>query len=251
MSNFYEVLKQPVMTEPTETERKIKNNLIAFSFISVFLHYGGLSISSESTILGLRFDGLTQDKIYLCFFMLVAYSTIHYMWYVRDGLLNWKLRLTAIQEIKATSPSMAPLHSIDELDDKRNNTLYHWWAYQYKAFSNKRILNDALLDSIGSLEEIVSKDINLGFVDNVDLLHHEMLAVINTSNELSKKTEELFKLLNSSMFNHVLLNFNSSFRNFLISQNLRWLIFECIIPFGLSALSLYCLLPTVFQYLFR
>ncbi|MCF7742723.1 hypothetical protein [Aeromonas veronii] len=249
MSNFYEVLKQPVMAEPTETERKIKNNLIAFSFISVFLHYGGLSISGESTILGLRFDGLTQDKIYLCFFMLVGYSTIHYMWYVRDGFLNWKLRLTAIQEIKAPSPSMTPFDSIDELDDKRNNTLYHWWAYQYKAFSNRRILNDALLNSIGSLEDIVSNDINLGFVDNVDFLRHELLAVINTGDDLIKKTEEIYKLLNSPMFNNVLPNFNSSFRNFLISQNLRWLVFECVIPFGLSALSLYCLFPTVFQYL--
>ncbi|MFQ1763031.1 hypothetical protein ACK366_09005 [Aeromonas veronii] len=247
MSDKYEVLKQPVMTELTETERKIKNNLIAFSFIAIFMHYGRLSISPESTMLGLRFDGLSQDKIYLCFFMLVAYSSIHYFWCVKDAFKNWKLRLTTIMEIEPGD--WGSLYHVQRLDDKRNNTIYHWWAFQYKTFTDKLFLNDSLVASIKELEESISHDINLGFVENVNMLCSRLDSASSAAGKASRDTEELIKLLTDTPFKDVLPNFNSSFRSFLISQNLRWLVFECIIPFGLAGLSLYCLFPKVFQYL--
>lgn len=241
-----DVLASPVMNEQTETERKIKNNLIAFSFISIFLYYGGLTISSESTILGLRFDGLTQDKIHLGFFVLVLYSLMHYLWYIRDGFTNWRLRLTAVKEMK--SGTWGSLYSVPELDDKRNNTLYNWWVWHEKTFTDRLFVNDALIACIKDIEDVyLSRKVDLGYVENVDMLCSHLSSASAAFNNSCSDTTELVKLLTNTPFSDALPNFNSSFRSFLISQNLRWLIFECCIPFGLAALSLFSLFPTVLK----
>ncbi|MGK8177365.1 hypothetical protein ACRS1R_20120 [Aeromonas dhakensis] len=234
-----EVLSAPVMQEQTDTERKLKNNLIAFSVISIFMYYGDLSISSESTFLGLKFSGLDQQKIYIGLFVFIVYAAIHYIWYVQDSIVNWRLRCTAISELRPIRYN-SPAGSF-ELKDKKNNTLYHWWNYTKLYIDEQYIIDEALIKTIEALE---NKALGESYDDHVS-----MLAILNDAKksvaESQKAIKELSETLISEPFSLALPRFNKAFSYFLVSQNIRWMVFECIVPFGLAVLALSLLFNSV------
>ncbi|MFE8709635.1 hypothetical protein [Aeromonas allosaccharophila] len=235
-----EVLSTPVMPEQTETERKLKNNLIVFSVISLFMCLGGLSISDKSRFLGLVFDGLTQYKIYIALFGFILYAAFHYLWYIKDSISGWRLRCTAISEIRPLRYSSNLENT--ELEDKRNNTLYHWWNYTKKYIPSEHLINEALIETITTLEKKISNEPLAADVPQlISKLEETKELLVHSRVSLSKLNEVLL----SDPFQIALPRFNSSFRHFLVSQNIRWVIFELIVPFGLAVLSIYFLVDRI------
>lgn len=238
-----EILSLPVMQEQTDTERKLKNNLIAFSVIAIFMYYGDLSISSDSTFLGVKFSGLNQNKIYIGLFIFIVYAAIHYLWYVQDAFLNWRLRCTAISELRPIRYSSAA--GSVELKDKKNNTLYHWWNYTKKYINEKYIIDEALIKTIEALEHHALSN---HFDEHLSI--QNLLNETKTNIDESKKAiEELSDILSKDPFTLALPRFNNAFSYFLVSQNIRWMIFECIVPFGLAGLALALLSENVWIFL--
>lgn len=230
------VLSVPVMPEQTDTERKLKNNLIIFSVISLFMIYGDLSISSDSRFMGLRFDGLNQNKIYAASFVFIFYAAVHYFWYIKDSFTGWRLRCTAISELRPARWG-SPLGE-KNLEDKNNNTLYHWWNYTKKYIDDRFIINDILVNSIEKLETKINDD---KIVVEGILFQDGFQSTIDAINSSAESLEKLRDTLSTEPFTVALPRFNNSFRHFLISQNIRWVLFECIVPFGLALLAM-CLL---------
>ncbi len=235
MSNDIDkVLSEPIMPELSDTERRIKNNLIAFSVVAIFMSYWGLSISDDSSILGLKFKGLDQHKIYIGLVCFIVYCGVHYLWHVHDIFIEWRLRLTAISESRPLRFNGRIENS--DLENKRNNTLYHWWNYTKKYAANRESLNESLEASVTVIEKEIDRYKSDRPVDP------DFYEAISSMLELtrSSRTEigELNRMLNSPPFTEALPKFNDAFRYFLKSQNLRWVFFECIIPFGLAMVAI-------------
>ncbi len=224
------VLSEPLMPELSDTERRVKNNLIAFSVVAIFMCSWGLSISDDSSILGLKFNGLDQHKIYIALGLFIVYSGIHYSWHVHDIFVEWRLRWTAISELR--TPRFSGTFFNSDLKNKRNNTLYHWWNDTKRYVTDRDKINDALINTIEALE--------------VQINNNEFNSLINAQlkGELSKLTglikpshddiKELIRVLNLPPFTEALPKFNDAFRYFLKSQNIRWIIFDFLVPFGFA-----------------
>ena len=66
------VLKEPVFCTFDEATNKVKNHLLLFSVISIFMVLGGLHIQQDSSILGLKFSGLNDFIVYFGLFVFVG-----------------------------------------------------------------------------------------------------------------------------------------------------------------------------------
>lgn len=230
------VLSVPIMPEQTDTERKLKNNLIIFSVISLFMYYGDLKIKPDSRFMGLMFDGLNQSKIYAALFVFIVYAFIHYLWYMKDSFSCWCIRCTAISELR---PSRWGSRLGEErLENKNNNTLYHWWNYTKQYIHDGYLINDALIKTIESLE---SKLQNEEIAADGVLLRDELKSTRELLGSSAADLSDLSDTLSTEAFTVALPRFNRAFSYFLISQNIRWAIFECMVPFGLGLYALFLL----------
>lgn len=243
MSELNEVMARPVMSEQTDTERKLKNNLIAFSVISLFMHFGDISVEGTVSISGLGLTGLTPEKIHIGLFIMIFYSALHYLWCVSDALKEWRLRLTAVEQMSIGV--VKPSYSVPPSENIRNNTFYYWWvshsnelskikgcSYQLDdAMTYFRIKSDEFKDIANSNEHILKLD-----------EYNHYLGTL--SNHLSSCTEYMARLdaiMSSPPVSVSLPEFNDSFRSFITTQNIRWFLFDYLIPFSLGAVSLYFL----------
>ena len=57
------IMKEPVFIENSEYVKKSRNMLLSFSTITIFLIYFNLSIKDDSSVLGLKFNGLNENNI--------------------------------------------------------------------------------------------------------------------------------------------------------------------------------------------
>ena len=58
------ILLAPIQIEFTDNVKKIRQNLMVTSFITLFITLGGISIDPSSTIFGLKFNGLNDVLLY-------------------------------------------------------------------------------------------------------------------------------------------------------------------------------------------
>ncbi|WP_429134434.1 hypothetical protein [Aeromonas hydrophila] len=251
MNELNETLAKPVMSEQTDTERKLKNNLIAFSLISIFIHFGNISVEGSVSISGLKLTGLTPVKIQIGLLLIILYSALHYLWCVSDALKEWRLRLTAVGQMSLGVAN--PSYSVPPAKSISNNTFYYWWAYHSKELtkieSNAhqldssmtyfRIKGDEFKDIANSHEHILKLDEYNHYLD-------ELSKRLLTCTEYLGRVEAI---MSSPPVSVSLPRFDNYFRSFLVSQNFRWLFFDYIIPFSLGSFSLYFLSEKVSPYL--
>lgn len=230
MSDF---LVKPVLMESTDTERKGRNYLLFSSCVTIAMYFYGLSFSTNMSAFGFQLYGFNEDKIYLLLSILLPYFLLHYIWLIFDSLLNWRLRLSALSGFKPESWSTAP--DYPQPDDNRNNTLYYWWFYHKDYFEQRCYSCDDIVQLLQKLKGF--SDSGKSDLESSDALSEAIRLCENSRNDL----KAFLALLNSSPISSSLSAFNSSFRFFLLSQNIRWIIFECVIPFSLSLCAL-CIL---------
>ena len=123
------VLKEPFAVGFSEQAWKIRTNLIITASIGVVMGLAELRIHQDSTILGLKFTGLTDSVVRTTLTALTAYLLIHFIWAACDGFLEWRLRLTGTRKGFVTGAFWEPDH-VDSPVDPRQSTLYNWWAIQ-------------------------------------------------------------------------------------------------------------------------
>jgi len=110
-----------------------------------------LEIDSTSTLLGLKFKGLTTHPIHLGLFALNLYMLIHFLWCAWDSIVEWKLRVTSTIDIVKNT-------WIDEIqditDDSRQSTLPNRWLQSGKNLGNLTTITEIIL---GDLKEWMEK----------------------------------------------------------------------------------------------
>lgn len=73
------VLEEPIFLGYSDSVKKTRNLLLILSVISLFLIFGELKINSSSTLLGLKFDGLNTNIIYIGLLVLISFSSINFI----------------------------------------------------------------------------------------------------------------------------------------------------------------------------
>jgi hypothetical protein len=88
------VLKEPVAAQFSEQAWKIRTSLFIASTIALVVALANLRINADSSILGLRFTGLSDPVIRFTLAAIILYLLFHFVWVSRDSFLEWKLRIT-------------------------------------------------------------------------------------------------------------------------------------------------------------
>ncbi|MHC4337552.1 MAG: hypothetical protein ACYSTG_06330 [Planctomycetota bacterium] len=235
------VLGEPVMCEFDAKTQKIRTMLFLLSVVSIAYGIGGLQIEEGSSILGLKFTGLSDDLFRYLLLGAVAYLALHFLWCSVDNFLEWKLRITGTRVAFVTTGTYASEHA-DYPNDPRQSTLYNWWQGQARSIGD----TDKRIDEISATFEKINKEIegvrDKGETLNINNVIQSLTHVRNEIVNLRGKVEEIQKTLNADRVPASLDRFDSWFRIFLKSQNIRWLLIEFGLPVSLSGYAIYLLL---------
>jgi len=241
-----EILANPIFIISDDSALKIKTHLMVLSFIALFLTLGGVHVDQGSTFFGFKFTGLTEQAIKLGLFIIITYMVIHFIWMSYDALQEWEIRTTGTK--KAFAPVIR--HDIEENfrpsmpSDPRQSTLYFWWTTQAGRIGDLSSTLQDCREKIGQIpEEIldVLRDRHDSKLDRIRLELHDIrdqLTGLEGSVKIALKTYE------SSQVNDSLKIFDRRFHMFLISQNIRWLVVDFIIPVILAGFALFHLART-------
>lgn len=230
------VLGEPVASDFTDYVRKIRNNLIFLSVVSIGICLANLTISTDSTFLGLKFIGLQNQNIIKALFLLNAYFLIHFIWCSIDHLLEWRLRVTGTRVAFITAATYTSELG-DYPTDPRQTSLYHWWKNEAKKINSFT----EPLDSIHTKLTDWEKKVNAALGSSVPELNNVIVPIRQVLEEITKLNDSIVaaeKILTSDRIPASLNRFDNWFSFFLRSQNLRWLIIELLMPIFVGLYSL-------------
>lgn len=233
-----EALGAPVGAELSENATKVRRNLLLASFISIFLEIGHVTLDPSSTILGFKFLGLSSELIRTGLSIITAYLLIHFLWYVYEAFLEWRLRVTGTRLAFVTTAKVASEHG-DYPNDPRQSTLYSWWSYQARRIQNigkRASAIDELMkiseEKLRTLYEERGKESNLHAV--VGIVSETRTAVV----DLKRSVEQVHGTLTAQRIPVSLARFDRWFGLFLRSENIRWLVIDVLVPVLAGAAAL-------------
>lgn len=234
------VLGEPAFAEFTPNAWKIRTNLIIASVISIAVVFADLHIDPGSTVLGLKFHGLSDTVLTNGLFGVTLYLLLHFVWSAIDSLLEWRLRVTGTKVAFVTTGMFASDHA-DYPRDPRQSTLYNWWKDDARKIGN---LTGKLSEIEKQLREWDTR-LKAQFTEKPDAMN-----IVNATSLISSVRDAVMKLersitetkdtVSALRIPVSLRRFGGWFHLFLRSQNLRWLVVELGVPIlaGLYALVL-------------
>ncbi|WOI11846.1 hypothetical protein [Thalassospira lucentensis] len=178
------VLGEPFIEDFSENTFRIRRNLIAISSIVLFYKLGDLTVSKESSFLGVKLDGLTNEKIDIIFICLTSYLLIHFIISTFSHFGEWRVRLSGMKVTYLTSAMFSGEHE-DSPANPRQSTLFGYLLQKRdklesiqtsvdnfqkqlevwdKSFSDKKDVDNSLKDIVRRLEQIES---SLSFLDRI------------------------------------------------------------------------------------
>jgi len=244
MRSVEKVLREPAAAEFSDQAWKVRTNLIIASTIGLVMALADLRIDADSSILGLRFVGMSDTVIRVTIAAIIAYLFFHFLWLALDAFLEWRLRVTGTRRAFVTGSLMESRHA-DIPVNSRQSTLYNWWWQQSRSIgelgnlaSNLRAACDRWEADIRKLTDTQPSSPNMQNLNNV----LQSLSECGTqAARLAHNVEANTKAITDERIPTSLKRFDAWFELFLRSQNLRWLVIELVAPIVLALFALYIL----------
>lgn len=233
------ILGKPVSAEFAENVLKVRRNLLISSGVSILAVTASAKLDPKASILGFKFIGLTDEMMRAGLLAATLYLLIHFVWYVFDSLLEWRLRVTGTRVAFVTGAKAGSEHA-DYPDDPRQSTLYSWWLDRARQLQHSSVNLTALDKILAEWEEAVQQRLKSGGDPNL----------VTATSSLSKIRNELFNLgtainiaqetISAQRIPASLKRFDDWYHLFQKSQNLRWLFIDVAVPIwaGCAAVAL-------------
>lgn len=235
-----EALGKSVLCDLSDKAWRVRTNLIVVSVISAAMVLGGLHIKPGSSVLGLQFDGLTDDLVRNILFWVTLYLLLHFLWNSIDNFLEWRLRITGTRLAFVTTAVIASDHG-DYPSDPRQSTLYSWWKYQANKIGNITHITSEIEKNLDELNKKLNDDNVKSVNPNITGACVPLLAETRDGiHRLVSAIESVAETVKSARVPVSLGRFDNWFGLFLRSQNLRWLVIDFLAPIivAVSALLL-------------
>jgi len=210
--------------EPLDSNtQRIRRNLISTSVICLLITKGTATIDlTSSVIFGIKFTKIDLTQIYLYLLISLLYFLIHFTWATIDSFKENLMRLTGI-DIPMITSQAGILSSGDELNpgtnDKRYTSIYSWYFIHYQRF---KMIEDTFKEQTSTLTSNINQE-------NVETIRRAC-ENFNTSH---------------SYIETALKRYEKGFWQYQLSQVLRWLLLDYIVPISLGCSAIYCLFPKV------
>ena len=233
-------LGDPLMPEFTDYMRRVRSILVVVSLISIGVVIGGLAIDPSSSVLGIRFQGVSDELIRKGLLIANAYLLIHFGWGSFDSWLEWGARLTGTRVAFVTTGKFASEHG-DYPSDPRQSTLYNWWKDNASRISSLTEPLETMERKLTAWEKRVEEE-TLKNNPNLMTVVQSFREIQTNINDLNKKIENVEKTLTASRISASLDRFDSRFKLMLRSQNIRWLVLELAFPITLGCWAVWLLI---------
>lgn len=182
------ILSEPFLDLFDDNTLRIRRNLLLLCGFTLFYIHNSLSLSKDSSFLGLRFSNLSIESVNWGVFFVVLYHVIHFIWNAFDFTLQSRLRITGNKVTHVTVGKLAGSDG-DYPDDPKQSTLYNWWNDSLKEIGNIKIQDelDEIKKNQKELIRLIKEKIDSPQKDNI-------------INNLSVKVSEIDRKLNSLSF---------------------------------------------------
>lgn len=239
------VLKEPIAASFSDQAWKIRTNLIVVSSIGLVMGLAQLRIAPDSSVLGLKFSGLSDATIRLTLASVIVYLLFHFLWVGWDGFLEWRLRITGTRTLYQTGMYWSPDH-VDYPVEPRQSTLYNWWSMHQQKIAEMLPMPERtaeLCDQwVAEFEKIKQERAHSPDWKNLSKLINLLQETKSQCVGLAGKIKENTEAMTDDRIPTSLRRFDGWFQLFLRSQNLRWFVIELVAPIALSAITLHQLL---------
>lgn len=238
-SGVRKMLGEPAAIEPSGFVSKVRANLLIASSICLVVVLAGVRIDTESSsFLGVKLIGLDQSLMEILLIIWIIYLLVHFLWVSFDQLSHWRLRISGNRVLYQTGPTLGSKDN-DYPEDPSQSTLYSWWAENSKHLESF----ESLVDEIRAIKGDIDDHIELASpqVGNIDNnLSRSMMDLDKKVKDFKSLVERSHEIRSSQRIEASLYRFDRSFKMFLTSQNIRWIILEVTFPvvYSLSAIFL-------------
>jgi len=234
-----EALGKPIAAGLDDEAKKVRRNLLAVSFICLCVSFLGVSISADSTFVGIKLINLKPSHIRIALGSLAAYFLFHFIWQAWESYGEWCLRLTGTR-LAFTTGSTWGNEACDYPNDPKQSTLYNWWLNQSKIFQDS---DDAcgFSDIKKTIQELNSSITNnsvvgINFDKELKLAFAQLIGKLNSIESNNKK---MLEVIESHRISVSLKKFDERYKLMLESQNLRWLFVDVGLPIILGFIALF------------
>lgn len=239
-------MKEPKGIAITDYEERIRRNLLVTAFFTIAFVCLDLQISQEgsNSILGIKISNLTTDKIYILLLFIISYELLHYLWNLKVSFMHWRIRLTGIAHSELRGSRGAGLGSIkssplDYSGKDENSSLYVWMFENLQTSQDLGATLKATTETLEkTLEEIESSD-------KITSNNTHFQKLKDNTQTLSSSTSKLIELIENVRIDGSLLRFDQWFRLLIVSQNIRWLFLDVILPISVGLLAIISLITTL------
>ena len=201
----------------------MRRNLLAFATIAIAFGWWHLSLSSSPTLFGVQLQNLSSDVVAWALLWTVLYLLVHFVWLAWDALQEWRLRQTGTR-VTAVTVARAGSDLGDYPSDPRQSTLYGWWRDQRLHLAHSKKVADETLETVRPwIENGLPGEVS-------DETKARFLTIGTNVAELQSAVEHAAKVLDSHRPYVSLDRFDTAYRRFLRSQNLRWITVEFGVP---------------------
>jgi hypothetical protein len=237
IASVTEVLGKPAGFDISEPAVRVRKSLMAASIALLCLVLAKIEPSDTFTIFGVAFKGVTADKIVIGGILVLIYSLIHFISYVGELLLEYRVRVTGAKLAFQTG-ARAGSQYVDYPDDPKQTSLLNWW----KTYTRRLIVVEELADKVNTdLEEIKRRIENMGerssspeIAGTSHLMGQVNANLINLTNDLKTNRE----ILLSPRIEVSLQRYEAWHKNLISWQGLRVVILEVVLPILLGMISL-------------
>jgi hypothetical protein len=229
-------LGEPFAKDFSDYIRKLRNNLIFVSFITIIMLLGEIELSDTSSFLGLKFSGLNNDLIMNVFTALIMYLGTHFGWCCLDLYKEHSLRLSGTKVEHVTTARLSSQYG-DYPNDPRQSTLYNWWKKEASKISSLQKPLQNIETKLNEWEKKVETEKRgspneLSVLTSISAVKSEIMAFTRTLDKVNSTISSLRIPVS-------LERFDKSFHFFIKSQGIRWIIIEILFPILLALFAMF------------
>ena len=203
------LLKEPVFLGHDTNTKLVSAHLFFVSILAIIYFHLDLKLNTESSFLGLKFNGLQDLNVSYIFLILIVYLSFHFIWLSWNAFAEWRLRVTGTRVTFITGASFRSEFE-DKPDNPRQSTLHNYYATSMKKYIPRM---ETLIDQIDNS-------------DNKDNRISEIQSLIKEIQKSNLRVEASVR------------RFDKWTMSFHKSQNYEWLLIEFLLPLILASVAI-------------
>lgn len=219
------ILGEPVIFEYDDETLKTKKTLLVLSVIGIVVSFFGISISTDSSLFGLKLHNLSQTLLIKSILIFNIFFCAKFIWMSFEYFLQWRLRVSGSGKSAIHKVGTFGNHIVDYASDSKQSTLYNWWL---KHEANFRDNNFETLEALKEIKELLGKE-------DWSTHYGRMSELITQTDQHLEKINNVF---NDGRLRYSLERFDRAFFLFVKMQNWRWLALDFLLPIVLGVISI-------------